>query len=159
MEFEKDTFETACEAECELSDEEVDFGSETCSEPDEPEFIVDEFFWPVVNAICTNTVTPAIRESNEWNLFNQALQTTNATFVYRLGNLGMTYDLEKISGSDEEIENEVIKSDSLTQLTRRLYQIYCMHGEEQAIGLLDMFTQKMGVTFFGFAPCPLDAFV
>jgi hypothetical protein len=118
---------------------------------DEAEEFVDDFLWPVVNALATGN---DIRGSDTWNAMNRALTQPSGPFVYRLGNLGMTYDSDLIEEMIH-VDEDVIETDSFGEMLSTLRNIYVVHEEEQAVALLDAFMSRA-------SPCvvlkmPLDA--
>lgn len=115
------------------------------------EDFVDDFLWPVINALASGQ---DIRGSDTWNAMNRTLTQSNGPFVYRLGNLGMTYDSDLIEEMDH-VDEDVIETDSFGEMLSTLRNIYVVHEEEQAIALLDAFMARA-------SPCvvlkmPLDA--
>ncbi len=120
---------------------------------DEECIVVDEFLWPIVNAIVQGQDL-RIHHAHMLKEMNRALTSKHEfTFVYRLGNLGMTYDPDLISS--ENIENDVLETDTFADMLGELRQIYVIHEEEQAVRLLDLFMTRA-------SPCvvlhmPLDA--
>lgn len=107
------------------------------SEEDEEEF-VDDFLWPVINALATGQ---DIRGSDIWNAMNKALTQPTGPFVYRLGNLGMTYDPDLIEGMTH-VDEDVVETDSFGDMLATLREIYVLHEEEQAVHLLDAFMSR-----------------
>ncbi len=118
------------------------------------EIVVDDFLWPLLNAIASGQ---DIRGTEMLARMNEALTRQDGTFVYRLGNLGMTYDPDLIPDADESEEHEVLETDSFAEMLNKLRTIYVLHEEEQAVQLLDMFMARA-------SPCvilhmPLDNFL
>lgn len=121
---------------------------------DDDELFVDDFLWVVVNAFVSGNRD--VRGTDAWDQMNNAIRRSDGPFMYRLGNLGMTYDQEKI----EEIihaEDDVIETDTFGDMLAVLREIYVAHEEDQAVGLLDAFMIRA-------SPCivlkmPLDAVV
>jgi hypothetical protein len=138
----------------EFEEETVQYGHDVWvdddSEGEEDEF-VDDFLWPVVNAFVSGQ---DIRGSDAWDAMNRVLTQKDGTFVYRLGNLGMTYDPELIEGMPH-VDEDIIETDSFADMLATLREIYVLHEEEQAVQLLDVFMSRA-------SPCvvlkmPLDA--
>jgi hypothetical protein len=118
---------------------------------EDDEFFVDDFLWPVVNAI---VIGQDVRGTDAWNAMNRALTQPHGPFVYRLGNLGMTYDPELVE-SLQYVDEDVIETDSFGDMLAVLREIYVLHEEDQAVHLLDAFMTRA-------SPCvvlkmPLDS--
>lgn len=102
---------------------------------------VDDFLWVVINA-CVSGQTN-VRGSDAWNRMNRAIQSTadDGPFVYRLGNLGMTYDLDVVENI-VHVEDDMIETDTFGDMLAVLREIYVAHEEEQAVGVLDAFMAR-----------------
>lgn len=101
-----------------------------------PEILVDEFLWPVINALAMGQdlrTNPTMLEA-----INRALTTKESSFVFRLGNLGMTYDPDLL----EDVEDDVLETDTFADMLNKLREIYVVHEEEQALQLLDLFMSR-----------------
>jgi hypothetical protein len=114
------------------------YGQDVWVDDESDEEFVDDFLWPVINAL---TSGQDIRGSDMWNAMNRTLTQPNGPFVYRLGNLGMTYDPELIEGMIH-VDEDVIETDSFGDMLATLREIYVLHEEEQAVHLLDAFMSR-----------------
>lgn len=103
---------------------------------DDDEIIVDDFLWPLLNALASGQ---DVRGSEMLAKMNEALISKDETFVYRLGNLGMTYEPELIPDAGDD---EILETDSFAEMLSKLRTIYVLHEEEQAVQLLDMFMAR-----------------
>jgi len=112
----------------------------TESAEDEEYIVVDDFLWPVINAIVQGQDLRTMPK--HFNEMNRALTSKDEwTFVYRLGNLGMTYDPDLLSSDD--IEDDVLQTNTFADMLSELRNIYIAHEEEQAVQLLDMFMSRV----------------
>lgn len=100
------------------------------------EIIVDDFLWPLLNALASGQ---DVRGSEMLAKMNEALTTQDVSFIYRLGNLGMTYDPELIPDARDD---EILETESFADMLNKLRTIYVLHEEEQAVQLLDMFMAR-----------------
>jgi hypothetical protein len=124
--------------ECESSSTQSDFVWATENVEDEEDIVVDEFLWPLINAIAQGRdlrTTPDLLHE-----MNRALTSSDFPFVYRLGNLGMTYDPDLIVS--DNVEDDVLQTDTFADMLSELRNIYIAHEEEQAVQLLDMFMAR-----------------
>jgi hypothetical protein len=120
---------------------------------EDDDIVVDEFLWPVVNAVVNNVNA---KGTKCWQDMNAALTTGSGSFVYRLGNLGMTYDPDILS-SALEIDEDVIETDSMGEMVHLLRRIYVAHEEDQAVAMLDTFMTRVSPCFV--LKMPLDSIV
>lgn len=124
----------------------------TDSVEDEEYIVVDDFLWPLINALMQGRDLRA--QPDLLQEMNRALTSDGEfSFVFRLGNLGMTYDPELLSS--DNIEDDVLQTDTFADMLSELRKIYVAHEEEQAVQLLDAFMVRA-------SPCvvlhmPLDA--
>ena len=101
-----------------------------------PEILVDDFLWPVINAIAMGQdlrTNPKMLEA-----INRALTAKESTFVFRLGNLGMTYDPDLL----DDVEDDVLETETFADMLNKLREIYVVHEEDQALQLLDLFMSR-----------------
>lgn len=103
----------------------------------EEELFVDDFLWVVINACVYNR---DIRGSDAWNQMNHAIRS-DGPFMYRLGNLGMTYDPDTVE-QIVHVDDDVIETDTFGDMLAVLREIYVAHEEDQAIAVLDAFMAR-----------------
>jgi hypothetical protein len=101
---------------------------------DEDDFYVDEFFWSSLNSFQAGSLNP--------EFINRAIRH-NGRYVFRLGNLGMTYDPELVIGICSD--PDVLVTDTLIEMFARLRSIYHAHDEDVAYGIIDRFLAMYGM--------------
>lgn len=113
-----------------------DFESESDFEVDsDNDFFVDEMFWPVLNGFQASRFDPSF--------LNRAMNHTGR-YVFRLGNLGMTYDPELVLPITSD--PDILATDSLIEMFARLRSIYFAHDEDVAYGIIDRFLSMYGMS-------------
>lgn len=126
------------EFECTNSSQTEGFVWATENVEDDDYVVVDDFLWPIINALAQGQdlrTQPQMLDE-----MNRALTSKDEfTFVFRLGNLGMTYDPDLLS---DDIEDDVLQTDTFADMLSELRKIYVAHEEDQAVHLLDMFMAR-----------------